>query len=171
MNFPKGLDDFLSSRCRSQRSKLRRKYKRVLNYFVDRLQVRQFCSVADLELAISVMEGIANKSVKRRRFGWGFFDTPQTWANVYCGGRRMAENLRPGGQTGCVLDRHSVRLQADHVGYDPAWSQFSPGMFLFLNILEDLRDADIEVVDFGGRSSQLKQCFGALRRAESQVHI
>ena len=77
MNFPKGLDDFLSSLCRSQRSKLRRKYKRVLDYFVDRLQVRQFCSVADVDLAISVMEEIASKSVKRQRFGWGFFDTPQ----------------------------------------------------------------------------------------------
>lgn len=62
-------------------------------------------------------------------------------------------------------------LQADHVGYDAAWSEFSPGIFLFLNILEDLRHANIGVVDFGGRSTQLKQCFGALRRAESRVHI
>ena len=65
----------------------------------------------------------------------------------------------------------TVVLQADHVGYDPAWSEFSPGIFLFLNILEDLCDADIEIVDFGSGSSQLKQCFGAFRRAESQVHI
>lgn len=77
MNFPKGLDDFLSSLCRDQRSKLRRKYKRLLNRFADRWQIRQFCSVGDLEAAISIMEGIAGKSVKRRRFGWGFFDTPE----------------------------------------------------------------------------------------------
>ena len=57
------------------------------------------------------------------------------------------------------------------MGYDPAWSEFSPGIFLFLTILEDLRDADIETVDFGGGSSQLKRCFGALRQAESRVHI
>src|ERR1019366_4954487 len=62
-------------------------------------------------------------------------------------------------------------LRADHVGYDPAWSEFSPGICLFLSILDDLRDADIEIVDFGLRSSQLKQCFAALRRVESRVHI
>ena len=37
MNFPKGLDAFLSSLCRSQRSKLRRKYKKVLNYFAEQI--------------------------------------------------------------------------------------------------------------------------------------
>jgi hypothetical protein len=29
-------------------------------------------------------------------------------------------------------------LQADQVGYDPVWGEFSPGIFLFLTILEDL---------------------------------
>ena len=176
MNFPKGLDAFLSSLCRSQRSKLRRKYKKVLDYFVGRLGVRQFCSVADLETAIPAMEEIARKSDKRRRFGWGFSDTPQIreqmavaaeggWLRIYV---LHLEDKPAAFWMGTLYDRC---LQADHVGYDPAWSQFSPGIFLFLNILEDLRNADIEVVDFGGRSSQLKQCFGASRRAGSQIHI
>ena len=47
---------------------------------------------------------------------------------------------------GTVYDRC---LQGDDVGYDPVWSEFSPGIFLFLNILEDLRDEDIKTVDFG----------------------
>ena len=176
MNFPKGLDDFLSSLCRGQRSKLRRKYKRVLNRFADRLQVRQFCSVGDLEVAISIMEGIAGKSVKRRRFGWGFFDTPQIREQMFIAAERgwlkiYVLYLEDKPAAFWMGTAYGGCLQADHVGYDAAWGEFSPGIFLFLNILEDLRDASIEVVDFGGRSSQLKQCFGASRRTESRVHI
>lgn len=175
MDFPRGPGAFLSSLGRSQRSKLRRKYKKVLSYFADRLRVRQFCSVADLELAISAMEEIAAKSEKRR-FGWGFFDTQQMreqmfiaakggWLRIYV---LYLDDKPAAFWMGTLYNRC---LQADHVGYDPVWKKFSPGIFLFLNILEDLCQADIEMVDFGGRSSQLKQCFGALRRAESQVHI
>jgi hypothetical protein len=176
MDFPKGLDAFLSSLRRSHRSKLRRKYKKVLSYFADRLRVRQFCSVADLELAISAIEEIAAKSEKRRRFGWGFFDTQQMreqmfisahggWLRIYV---LYLDDKPAAFWMGTLYNRC---LQADHVGYDPVWKTFSPGIFLFLTILEDLRQADIEMVDFGSRSSQLKQCFGALRRTESQVHI
>ncbi len=176
MNFPKGLDAFLSSLCRSQRSKLRRKYKKLLDYFVGRLEVRQFRSVADLETAISAIEGIARKSDKRRRFGWGFSDTPQIreqmavaaekgWLRIYV---LYLEDKPAAFWMGTLYDRS---LQADHVGYDPAWSEFSPGIFLLLTILEDLRDADIETVDFGAGSSQLKRCLGAMPQAESRVHI
>ena len=73
----KALDAFFMSLGRSQRSKLRRKYKKVLNHFAGEVQVRWFCSLADLELAISAMEEIASKTDKRRVFGVGFFDTPQ----------------------------------------------------------------------------------------------
>jgi CelD/BcsL family acetyltransferase involved in cellulose biosynthesis len=175
MNFPKGLDAFFSSLSASQRSKLRRKYKKVVNHFADRIQVRQFCSVADLEPAISAMEEIASKSDKRQ-FGFGFFDTPRIrdqmtiaaeggWLKIYV---LYLEHKPAAFWMGTVYERC---LQADDVGYDPVWSEFSPGIFLFLNILEDLRDADIEIVDFGRVSSQLKQCFAALRRVESRVHI
>ena len=57
------------------------------------------------------------------------------------------------------------------MGYDPVWSEFSPGIFLFLTILEDLRDDDIKTVDLGWHDMQIKQCFGALRSVESRVHI
>lgn len=175
MNFPKGLDAFLSGLCRSQRSKLRRKHKKVLNYFQSGLQVRQFRSVVDLDLAIPAMEEIAKKSDKRQ-FGWGFFDTPQIrehmsiaaklgWLRIYV---LYLQDKAAAFWMGTLYDRC---LKADQVGYDPTWSEFSPGIFLFLNILEDLRDADIEIVDFGSGSSQLKTCFGAFQQAESQVHI
>ena len=76
-NFPQGLDAFLMSRSRSQRSKLRRKYKNVLSRFAGKVQVRCFRSLMDLEPAVADMEKIASKTDKRRVYGRGFFDTPQ----------------------------------------------------------------------------------------------
>jgi hypothetical protein len=174
-NFPKSLDAFFMTLGRSQRSKLRRKYKKALNRFAGKLQIRCFRSLAELEPAISDMEEIASKTNKRR-FGFGFFDTLQIreqmvvaaerkWLRIYI---LYLEGKPAAFWMGTLYDRC---LQADHVGYDPVWEKFSPGIFLFLNILEDLRDEDIETVDLGRGNTQLNRCFGELRRVESPVQI
>jgi CelD/BcsL family acetyltransferase involved in cellulose biosynthesis len=62
-------------------------------------------------------------------------------------------------------------LRGDHVGYDQAWSKFSPGIFLFLNMIEDLRKEGVNTVDLGFGDTQLKQYLGNLRCLESQVRI
>jgi hypothetical protein len=175
-NFPKGLDAFFMSRSRSQRSKLRRKYKDVLARFAGKVQVRCFRSVADLEPAIADMEEIASKTDKRRVFGLGFFDSAQIreqmvvaaergWLRIYI----LYLEEKP-----CAFWRGTVYgrcLQGDHSGYDPVWSEFSPGIFLFLNILEGLREDDIKSLDFGYGDTQFKRCLGDLRCVESCLHI
>ena len=175
-NFPKGLEAFLSTLGRSQRSKLQRKYKKVLNHFADKVQVRSFRSVEDLPAAIADMESIASKTDKRKIFGDGFFDTPDIrehmavaagkgWLRLYI---LYLEDQPVAFWMGTVYDRC---LQGDHTGYDPAWSEFSPGIFLFLNILEDLREEHIQSIDFGYGNTQLRQTFGNLRRVESRAQI
>ena len=175
-NFPKGLEAFLSTLGRSQRSKLQRKYKKVLNHFADKVQVRSFRSVEDLPAAIADMESIASKTDKRKIFGDGFFDTPDIrehmavaagkgWLRLYI---LYLEDQPVAFWMGTVYDRC---LQGDHTGYDPAWSEFSPGVFLFLNILEDLREEHIQSIDFGYGNTQLRQTFGNLRRVESRAQI
>ncbi len=175
MDFPKNLDAFLSSLGRSQRSKLRRKYNRVLNSFPGRTQVRIFRTSEDLERAIPDMEEIARKSVKRQ-LGYGYFDTLQArkqllveadrgWLRIY---------ILYIGETpvsfwkGTLYERC---LHADLAGFDAAWSDFSPGIFLFLYILENLRDEDIKSVDLGYGDGQLHQIFGNVRQSEARVRI
>jgi len=176
MNFPKGLDTLFMNLGRSQRSKLRRKYRNVLNHFAGKVQIRCFRSLADLEPAISDMEAIASKTDKRRMFGIGFFDTPQIreqmvvaakrgWLSIYI---LYLEEKPAAFWMGTIYDHC---LQGDQVGYDPVWGEFSPGIFLFLTILEDLRDEDIKTVDFGWRDIQIGRCFGDLRRVEARIHI
>lgn len=176
MNFPKGLNALFTNLSRAQRSKLSRKYRNVLNHFARKLRIRCFRSLMDLEQAISCMEEIACKADNRRLFGGGFFDTPQMreqmvavalkgWLRIYI---LYLEEKPAAYWMGTIYDHC---LQADYVGYDPAWSKFSPGIVLLLNILEDLRDEDIETVDFGWRDTQMKKCFGAQRHIEARVHI
>jgi hypothetical protein len=175
MNFPKDLDAFLSSLGRNQRSKLRRKYNRVLKSFPGRTQVRSFRTIADLEQAIPDMEHIARKSVKRQ-LGYGYFDTLQTreqllveasrgWLRIYI---LYIEEKPVSFWKGTLYERC---LQADHAGFDAAWSDFSPGIFLFLYILENLRDENIKTVDLGYGNGQLYQCFGDVRCSEARVQI
>jgi CelD/BcsL family acetyltransferase involved in cellulose biosynthesis len=175
MNFPQGLDAFLLSLGPRQRSKLRRKYQRVLNSFAGRMQVRSFQAVADLEQAIPDMEEIARKSVMRQ-FGYGFFDTAETREQLLFQARRgwlriyilyVDENPVSFWQ-GTLYERC---LQADHTAFDSAWSVFSPGIFLFLDILENLHDQDIKTIDFGCGDGQLYQRFGDIRLREARVQI
>lgn len=175
-NFPKGRESFLSTLGRSQRSKLQRKYKKVLNHFAGKVQVRSFRSVKDLPAAIADMETIASKTDKRKVFGDGFFDTPEIrehmavvtakgWLRLYI---LYLEDEPAAFWMGTVYDRC---LQGEHTGYDPAWSEFSPGIFLFLNMLDDLREEDIHTIDFGYGNTQLRQTFGNLRCVESRAQI
>ena len=175
MKFPSGLEDFLMSLERSQRSKLRRKYKKVFNHFDQRMEIRGVCSATQLESAIPQFEEIARKTEKRKR-GFGFFDSPDIrqeliqaannrWLRafiVYLEGKPAAFWI------GTLYNR---LLQADYVGFDPAWAEFSPGIFLFLHVLETLQTEDIETIDFGRGDTQLQQCFSDIKRVEARVRI
>lgn len=175
MKFPNGLDSFLMSLGRSQRSKLRRKYKKVPTLFPGKVQVRCYRSIAEIDTVVSDMELIASKTAKRQ-LGFGFSDTLRAreqmviaaengWLRAYV---LYLEGKPVAFWTGIVYHRC---LHADHVAYDPSYGKVSPGIFLFLSILEDLRHEDVESIDFGRGNTQLRECFCDVQRAESRTHI
>lgn len=174
-NLPDSLNSFFLTRKRSQRSRLRQKHNNVLKHFAGTIRIRCFRSVADLELAIQDIEEIASKA-KRRLFGLGFFDTQQCreqmlataqkgWLRIFI----LYLGDKPVAFWKGVL--YGESLQGEHVGYDPAWSKFSPGIFLFLNMIEDLRKDGVNTVDLGFGDTQFKRDLGNLRCVESQVRI
>jgi Acetyltransferase (GNAT) domain len=175
MKFPKGLDAFFKSPGRHRRSFLHRKYKRVLGRLSGKMQIRSFRSITDLESAISDMEEIASKTDKRL-FGGGFVDTPQMRAQMLVAAqkgwlRAYILYLEEKPAAFWMGNLYDGCLHADHSGYDPVWSKHSPGIFLFLNILEDLRDEDIKTIDFGWGNTQLNRSFADMRHIESHVNI
>ena len=175
LDHPRGLEALFRSLGQSQRSKLRRKYKRFLTTFAGKIQVRCFRTTAEMGEAVRDMEEIARNSVKRH-LGFGFFNTPssreqllveaaQGWLLVYIlyvAGRPVSF------WKGTLYGRC---LQADHVGFNSAWSDFSPGIFLFLKIIEDLANLDVETVDFGTGDGQFYDSFAKTRYPEARVHI
>jgi CelD/BcsL family acetyltransferase involved in cellulose biosynthesis len=121
------------------------------------------------------MEKIARRSSKRQ-LGFGFFDTSQTrdellvkakrgWLRIYI----LDIDEKPVSfwqgtlRDGC--------LQADHTGFDSSWSTFSPGITLFLKILETIRHEDVKTVDFGCGNGQFYHCFGDIRFSEACVQM
>lgn len=174
-NAPGGLRPFLSSLRQSQRSKMRRKYKKFLGTFAGRIQVRPFRTTAELGKAIRDMEEIASKSIKRR-LGFGFFDTPQArdqlhveaalgWLQIFI---LYVDEIPVSFWKGNLLGRC---LYADHVGFDSTWSEFSPGIFLFLEVIECFRDLEVDTLDFGTGDGQFYQSFAKLRRTEARVRM
>lgn len=172
---PEGREAFLKNLERSQRSKLRRKYKKFQDAFAGRIAVRGFKAVAELGDAVRDMEEIARKSVKRQ-LGFGFFNTPrnreQLLVEAALGWLRVFVLYVDGDPIsfwkGTLYER---RLHADDVGFDSAWSDYSPGIFLFLEIIERLRDADMDFMDFGTGAGQFYESFAKVRKPEARVQI
>jgi hypothetical protein len=130
MNFPRGLEAFFWSLKRSQRSKLRRKYRQALKRFGGGMQVRAFRMTEELEQVIREMDEIARKSVKRQ-LGFGFFDTPQTREQLFVeamqGWLRIFVLYVDGKPVSFWKGTLYKRcLQADYAGFDSAWSALSP---------------------------------------------
>jgi CelD/BcsL family acetyltransferase involved in cellulose biosynthesis len=172
---PKGREAFFKNLERSQRSKLRRKYKKFLDSFAGRIEVRSFQTVAELDDAVRDMEEIARKSVKRQ-LGFGFFNTPrhreQLLVEAALGWLRVFVLYVDGAPVSFWKGTlYEWRLHADHVGFDSAWSDYSPGIFLFLEIIERLRDADMDFMDFGTGAGQFYESFAKVRRPEARVQI
>ncbi len=174
-NLPDGLEAFLLTLRHSQRSKLRRKYKKFVSTFAGRIEIRCFQTAEEVGQAIREMEEIACKSIKRR-LGFGFFNTLQSreqllveaihgWLKIFV----LYIDGVPVSFWKGTLYEHC--LYADHVGFDASWSEHSPGIFLFLNVVESLRDSDVNTLDFGTGCGQFYDSFARVRRSEARVHI
>jgi CelD/BcsL family acetyltransferase involved in cellulose biosynthesis len=175
LNLPIGLEAFLLSLRPTERSQLRRKYKKFLNTFAGKIQVRCFRKTAEVGQAIREMEGIARKSLKRH-LGFGFFDTPETqqqllveaaqgWLRIFV---LYIDGIPVSFWRGTLYEHC---FQTDHVGFDAAWSEFSPGIFLFLKVVEGFCDSDVHTVDLGKGKGQFFESLANVRRPEARVWI
>jgi hypothetical protein len=175
MQFPEGAKGMFARLNRKQRSKMARKYKRFKTYFTGRMEVRCFTREDELEEAMAAMEAIADKSDKRL-MGFGFFQSETAKATTRVMAAKGWLRIFVLYVAGCPVafwmgSIYEGCLKADNVGYDAAWRKFSPGTFLFLEILENLREQEIETVDFGHGDMQFKRSFGESAREESTIEV
>ena len=170
MTFPASAEAFLANR-----SKLRRKVNRIRSTLAERIQVRSFQTASELERAIPLMEEIGRRSVKRQ-LGFGFFDTPRTREELLLKAARgwvrsfiLYVDEKPASFWLGSLDGRCLRTE--YVGFDDAWRALSPGILVFLHMLDSLREENIATIDLGWGDGHFYRRFGDLRRSEASVQV
>jgi hypothetical protein len=172
----KPFPEFLSSRTRYNQ---RQRTRRLLAAFPNAVRIERFRDLASVEKMMSEAEVVAKKSYQRG-LGVGF-------ENSLLLRRRLEFEAEKGWLRGYVLyieDRpsafwvgslHQGTFYIDFVGYDSDHAKHSPGMYLGINVLEDLFGPDAAPhasgLDFGAGEGEWKASLGDRNWNEATVHI
>ncbi|MBL9079341.1 MAG: GNAT family N-acetyltransferase [Planctomycetes bacterium] len=143
-----------AAQSKREREDTKRYDKRIRKEYGGAVRVEVLETAADIDRVAEVVESIARKTYQRG-LGAGFRDAPETRARWAAGAADGALDVRVlwfGDQpvafcTGFVF---GGTLWLEHLGYDPAFRRFRPGMFLLLRLIEELTPrADVQAIDFG----------------------
>jgi hypothetical protein len=152
--------------------------KKLVSHFSGAVRIRCFREVAELDQMIQDVEHIAKRSYQRG-LGVGFVDSPATREGL----RLKAEK---GWLRGHVLylaerpcafwlgDVNRTTLGSDYVGYDSEFASHSPGMYLFMKVIEGLCNGNSEGVteiDFATGYAQYKEVLSNRKWEEESVYI
>jgi hypothetical protein len=158
----------VSSKLLSQLRKFPRDYP-------DKLKIVKFSSSGDVDVMMKEIEVIA-KNTYHRGMGTGFLNDKETyhrlktaadngWMRAYI----LYVDTKP-----CAFNtgiKYGESFFGEFTGYDSSYNKYSPGMYLFMKVFEDLIDEQIKSVDFGFRDALYKQRLGKICRTESTVLI
>jgi hypothetical protein len=171
-------DAFLLSLRPKRRKQLKHEQKRLHEAFPGSVEVVAVSKETEIDPALDHVENIARRTHLRAR-GRGFEDTPASrreirllaakgWIRIYL--LRIAGD--PVAYWVCTQDRG--KLRSIYTGYDPSFERFSPGMCLFVSVIQDLCDERGErgtLIDFGWGAFQYKEVLSDRRYCEGNPHI
>jgi CelD/BcsL family acetyltransferase involved in cellulose biosynthesis len=160
---PNRSEAFYSSLGANSRGKIKRKQRRLYEAFPGAVSVDTYSNESEIDEAVPLLESVASNSYLRA-VGFGFRDTPENrfqlrlaaergWLRIYLlllGGSPAAFWI-------CELDRGVLR--SCHLGYNPEFGKYSPGMFLITSVIEKLCSGTGErarAVDFGLGDAEYK---------------
>jgi Acetyltransferase (GNAT) domain len=172
---PGGVEQLYKDLSANERQRFRRIARALSREFSGQVRVDRFGDVRDLDAALSVVEGIANKTWQQA-MGSGFAlselvlnvlraEAERGWLRVYI--------LYLGGQAcafwiGALYQR---TFYSDYLGYDPDFSKHSPGMYLLSQIMEEFCSEGVGAIDFGSVEEEYKKRFGNVMWLQSDRHI
>jgi hypothetical protein len=157
------------------RADVRRKKKKLLREFGAGAKVHCFREPRELESAIPQVEAIAKKTYQRA-LNVGFRDTEQIrrrlqflaeqgWLRMYL----LTLNDEPSAfWVGTV---YQGGFSSDYLAFDPKFGEFSPGMFLLSEVIDELCHAAVGKLNFGAGESRYKERFSNCHWTESPVYI
>lgn len=179
MSVPHGVASLNQSLSAKVRKNLGWQARKLLKDFPDKVVVRCFSSVDDLDQAFHDVEevaavtyqrqlevGFADSAVIRRRLK---AEAANKWLRVYV----LYIDGKP--SAFWIGKLHKQTFYSDFMGYDPVLSKYSPGTFLLMRAMEELCERDsidrALKVDFGFGDAQYKKVFGNMEWHEASIYI
>jgi hypothetical protein len=146
------------------RQNYRGKARKLLKDFAGDVRIHCYRSVSELDQAFREIEEIAAKTYQRG-LGFGFAHSPEMrgrcelaaakgWLRVYV--------LHVAGKPCAYWHATAYRgtLWGEHIGFDPAFGRYSPGMYLSLSVIGEMCDQkknhDIAQINFGPGDAEYK---------------
>jgi hypothetical protein len=176
LRVPASFEQWQRAQTKREREDTKRYDKRIRQQFGDAVRVERLTRPEDVDRAAALLEGIARKTYQRG-MGAGYRDTPQERARWRAAAAARALDVRLlwfGGQpvAFCIGFRLQATLWLEHLGYDPAYRRFRPGMFLLLRLIEDVaRDGDVQTIDFGVGDADYKRRLCDQSQTNASVYL
>ncbi len=171
---------FLASLSQNERYQQRKRAKKFEEDFKE-TEVRAFIAPEDVGRLMSDAEAIAKTSYQRG-LGTGFCQTPTIEARLAFEAARgwLRGYVLYCGNQPCAFWIGSLRNQvflSDYLAFDPAYSQYGPGMYLIVKVMEELNrggsgsDVLAKRVDFGIGDATYKERLSNSHWFELPVYI
>lgn len=175
---PGSAEEFYRNLSSNARWQARSKQKKLTKAFGDKIRIRCFRELRELDSLIHDAELVAKKTYQRG-LGVGFADTPEER-------ERLQLKARKGWLRGYVLyladrpaafwigDINQRIFGSDFLGFDPEFEKYSPGMYLILKVIEGFCEGNGEKasgVDFATGHAQYKEVLSSSVLTETSVYI
>jgi hypothetical protein len=176
LELPDSYQAFLASRSKSTRDSVKRYGKKVERDLGDRLELRVYRELSDLERIFADTEPVAAQTYQRG-LGVALQDTPEQRALIELGLRRGWFRVYT-----LYLDGRAIAFWPGSAyagtffigtpGYDPAFTDYRIGMYLQMRMTEQLiADPDVRAIDYGLGDAEYKRRFGSESWYEADVLV
>ena len=173
----KACESFLTCLSKNERAQQKRRERRIAQTF--KSYRIEFFSAEQIGQLVHDVEEVAKKSYQRR-MNVGFSDAPEIRARLEYDARRgwLAGYILYLDEKPCAFWIGSLRNRvflSNYLGFDPAYSQYSPGMYLMIKVMETLSTEtnrqQADRIDFGVGHAIYKRRLSNHNREEALLHI
>jgi len=175
MKLPNTVEEAFKGLSGHHRHKVRNQAKRFLAAYNNQLRVDEFRHPDSIDRMMQEVDLVARKTYQSG-MGVGFMNTPEIRHRLlmFSQNDQIRVYVLYAADQPCAFWIGTLYRGIYHVnwiGFDPAYGEHSPGIFLFTKILERLCAEGVSEVDFDYGSENYKQRFGNVHWQEALVYF
>jgi CelD/BcsL family acetyltransferase involved in cellulose biosynthesis len=169
-------DQFLKKRSSNQRHNLKRYVGRFQEKYGDQIKIRRFTDACEIDTVMADTEAVARKTYQRG-LNAGFVDDDETRQRMllYAREKRLRALILYLNEIPIAFwngFQYESTFYTWTTGFDPAYKDLRPGMFLLKHLLTDLcNEKVISTVDFGSGDADYKRHLSDANRQEVSLHL